>query len=65
MMVFHNNQYLRLLEKKENNMINMGASIKKCTCEHVFQDRVYGNGRRVHTIGKDHTTCTVCGTIKR
>lgn len=46
-------------------MINMGASIKKCTCEHVFQDRVYGNGRRVHTIGKDHTTCTVCGTIKR
>lgn len=42
-------------------MISMASSIKKCTCQHDFQDRVYGKGKRVHTVGGKGTTCTVCG----
>lgn len=39
----------------------MATSVKKCTCKHAFQDRVYGKGKRVHTVGEKNTTCTVCG----
>ena len=42
-------------------------NIKKCTCIHKFQDKVYGEGMRVHTpINSDsntyHYRCTVCKT---
>ena len=30
-----------------------------------YQDRKYGEGNRVHTVGlKDKATCTVCGSSK-
>ena len=43
-----------------------GTMIKKCSCVHAYQDKVYGLGKRVHNItgGKTETTsytCTVCG----
>ena len=36
--------------------------IKKCTCKHEFQDKVYGKGMRVHNKSdKDPVCyCTVC-----
>jgi hypothetical protein len=39
--------------------------IKKCTCEHVFQDQKYGKGNRVHNKAKGPNNsvewrCTVC-----
>ncbi len=36
--------------------------IKKCTCEHEFQDETYGVNNRVHNISGDGKTacCTVC-----
>lgn len=43
----------------------MSLVIKKCDCNHVFQNRVYGKGKRVHTVGKSHITCTVCGKEKK
>ena len=36
--------------------------IKTCSkhCEHEYQDKKYGKGRRVHNVGRTTTTCTVC-----
>jgi len=41
-----------------------GASLKKCTCTHEFQDETYGTKVRVHTKGLKAATCTVCGATK-
>ena len=44
--------------------------IKTCVCKHEYQDRIYGEGRRVHTStpSKKGATvtyrCTVCGKEK-
>jgi len=42
-----------------------GGKIKKCTCAHKDQDKMYGRDMRVHTIGGTPTQptykCTVCG----
>ena len=41
--------------------------IIRCVCAHEYQDRRYGDGKRVHTVGqKDRSGdppyyCTVCG----
>lgn len=44
-----------------------GSAIRDCKCKHEFQDKTYGKGRRVFTVGgtKDSIkyTCTVCGKI--
>jgi hypothetical protein len=42
-------------------------TIKKCDCEHKFQDERYGKNMRVHNIyTKDSGgyRCTVCGKDK-
>jgi len=40
--------------------------IKKCSCQHSYQDQQYGKGNRVHTEAKDGTLrCTVCGPKTR
>ena len=40
------------------------SKIRICTCEHAYQDQVYGKGKRVWTESKgDKITCTVCGTV--
>lgn len=40
--------------------------IRKCTCKHDFQDRVYGYMMRVWNVSQKSKTirCTVCGTTK-
>jgi len=41
--------------------VKEGCRILKCTCEHEFQDKVYGKGMRVHNINKKgEAACTVC-----
>ena len=37
--------------------------IKKCKCQHEFQDKTYGVGMRVHTEGSKGAKCTVCGNV--
>ena len=41
-------------------MSNSNTVIKLCSCKHVYQDAKYGNGMRVHNIGKTKKCCTVC-----
>lgn len=43
-----------------------GSVIKQCSCEHTYQDKVYGHKQRVHNLNvkKDKATCTVCSSIK-
>ena len=45
----------------------MPIVIMQCTCKHVFQDKQYGNGKRVFNTMKDDTRkarCTVCKSEK-
>ena len=40
------------------------TEIKRCTCNHEYQDKKYGKGNRVHNIGTGQNPpkkCTVCG----
>lgn len=41
----------------------MEAIIRKCTCNHEFQDNEYGKGMRLFTVGdkSGEAKCTVCG----
>lgn len=40
--------------------------IEKCKCVHPAQDKLHGQGNRVHNPSKKegHRKCTVCGTRK-
>lgn len=43
--------------------------VLSCTCEHKYQDSIYGKGMRAHNPCKAGTSsvsyrCTVCGTKK-
>lgn len=41
-----------------------GTTIKKCLCEHAFQDKKYGSQNRVCNLNmKGESECTVCGKI--
>lgn len=40
------------------------ALIKSCTCEHYFQDKLHGKGKRVHNTCKEGCRCTVCSKVK-
>jgi hypothetical protein len=42
----------------------MAVEVKKCNCNHEFQDKTYGKGMRVMNLDfkKVNATCTVCGT---
>ena len=35
-------------------------AVKKCTCDHVYQDKRFGKGMRLHNKGLKGWTCTVC-----
>lgn len=39
-----------------------GVLVMTCTCQHGFQDRQYGIGKRVHNYGAKNKIwrCTVC-----
>lgn len=51
------------LPGKGTTSIKNGTIILPCSCNHEFQDRRYGKGKRVHNQGAK-TTCTVCGVKK-
>lgn len=43
--------------------------IKKCTCKHNYQDKIHGQGNRVHNPTKGRGSnvewrCTVCNSVK-
>ena len=40
--------------------------ILPCTCHHVYQDRLYGHGQRVHNRAPKAGgyRCTVCGKVR-
>lgn len=44
----------------------MSTSIRACNCVHPGQDRLYGQGMRLHNLAKKGSAwrCTVCGTTK-
>ena len=48
--------------------MTQGAVIKSCTCKHEFQDKRYGQGKRVFNKKADKSSsgykCTVCGSEK-
>ncbi len=37
--------------------------IKKCSCNHPYQDKKHGKGRRVHTKCTSGYRCTVCTAV--
>ena len=41
-----------------------GCKIMRCHCTSDFQNKTYGPGNRVHNMGKEKWTCTVCGSKK-
>jgi hypothetical protein len=48
----------------------MECTVRKCTCKHEYQDKVYGQGLRLHNpmAAKGKQTgvkCTVCGTATK
>ena len=58
----------RVVEDIIKNLNKSGTSILRCTCEHPFQDRVYGTGMRVHNnMGAQGggARCTVCSDVKK
>ena len=44
----------------------MGTKIITCNCISEFQDKLYGDKKRVHNLSFDSKkcTCTVCGNVK-
>lgn len=36
------------------------TEIKKCSCEHGYQDQKYGKGQRVHNKTTKGWRCSVC-----
>lgn len=47
----------------------MQTTVQACSCEHIYQDKVYGKNKRVHNIKtkpeKSCTCrCTVCGDVR-
>ena len=39
----------------------MAADVKKCTCKHEGQDKLYGAGNRLMNEYSKGYRCTVCG----
>lgn len=42
----------------------MSTAILTCTCKSDFQDKTYGEGKRVGNECNKGLRCTVCGTLK-
>lgn len=42
-----------------------GSVVAACACEHEYQDKKYGKGKRLHNVGDNGgIKCTVCGVKK-
>lgn len=42
-------------------MANTKPDIFGCVCKHTEQDKLYGQGRRLHNATAKGYRCTVCG----
>lgn len=44
----------------------MRTVIIPCKCKHEYQDKKYGDGKRVHNVGGagKEASCTVCSSTK-
>lgn len=42
----------------------MFTDVRVCKCKHDFQDRTYGEGKRLHNLTATGANCTVCGDKK-
>jgi hypothetical protein len=41
-----------------------GCSVIACSCEHEYQDKAYGKGRRLHNAMQNgQWRCTVCSKV--
>lgn len=40
------------------------VTILPCTCQHAYQNRVYGTGKRVFNSCEKGARCTVCGAVR-
>lgn len=53
---------------KADTSSGQGTEILICSCQHEFQDKKYGKGKRVHNRKASKSTfdfkCTVCGKDK-
>jgi len=55
------------MAKRNDMSVKSATRILRCTCSHVFQDRKYGKGKRLHNIKVGNTkgyACTVCSNVK-
>lgn len=47
------------------------VSVQKCSCKNEFQDKLYGNGMRVHNYKAkqqnkvQEVCCSVCSSVKQ
>lgn len=49
-------------DKKSENTKPGSSSVKSCSCKHDYQDKIYGNGKRLKIVDtKGAWNCTVCG----
>ena len=39
----------------------MFTKVEPCKCKNEFQDETYGVGKRLHNVGINSRSCTVCG----
>lgn len=49
----------------ESTTVKSSSLISKCNCQHPFQDKQYGKGMRLFTVGNKECCCTVCGQVKK
>lgn len=52
------------MEKKTVTKVKSGTVLRRCKCEHAFQDSRYGKGMRVFNLSQksSRVRCTVCST---
>ena len=57
---------------KQKSSLSVGATTRvlPCTCPHIFQDKTYGTGKRLHNFAKKKAqgnpawVCSVCSKYK-
>jgi len=50
--------------KKITENLKAKTKIIECSCEHEYQDEMYGRNKRIHNVGITKTKCTVCSSVK-
>jgi hypothetical protein len=42
----------------------MDTDVRACKCKHEAQDKMYGEGKRLHNLTAGGANCTACGDKK-